>query len=126
PLTWTAAAYLAPGNSNSAGAAVCWSASTATLVPTVFFTTTGTSPVVVSSAASTLICVGLIKATAADFPLMVTLMPSSEVGSCPFTKSALRQGRVVAESAVPNTETQVPGAIALPYPAPSSTPPDAA
>ena len=54
---------------------------------------------------------------------MVTLTPSSAVGRRPPWKSASRHGRVVAESNVPKMETQVPGAIALPKPAASATPP---
>ena len=66
---------------------------------------------------------GLTNATAAGFPSMVTVTPSRAVGSTPFWKSVLRQARVVAESSVPKMETQVPGAIALPPPAASTTPP---
>jgi hypothetical protein len=64
-----------------------------------------------------------MKEIGADFPSMVTLTPSRAVGRRPAWKSASRQARVVPERNVPNMETQLPGAMDLPKPAASSTPP---
>src|ERR1019366_4658272 len=63
-----------------------------------------------------------MKATAAGFPLMVTLTLARAVGRRPFWKSVSRQARVTAASEVPKRETQVPGAIAGPRPAALTTP----
>ena len=54
------------------------------LVPAAVDTVTATGPAGISGA-STLICPGEMKYTYAAFPPMVTLTPSSDVGSCPLT-----------------------------------------
>ena len=53
---------------------------------------------------------------------MVTLTLSSAVGSLPLMKSAVTQGRVVAERFAPKIETQAPGAMAAPRLAALTTP----
>ena len=59
--------------------------------PTAVVTCTWTLPVVASSGASTLICVGLMNSTYAGLPSIMTETPCREVGSCPFTKSLVCQ-----------------------------------
>jgi len=88
----------------------------------VFVTTTGTVPVALSLGACTFNCPGLIYHTAALLPLMVTLTPSSFVGSVFPTKSPVCQARLVADRFAPMIETQEPLAMAAAKLAPFETP----
>src|SRR5580698_2730445 len=73
-------------------------------------TCTTTEPVVVSSGASTLICVGLMYSTYAGLPSIVTDTPWSVVGSCPFTKSVACHTYVFCDRLVPKIASHPAGA----------------
>ena len=71
----------------NAGAKFCFCVLNELLVPAAVVTTICTDPIVASSGASTLICVGLMYSTYAGNPLIVTDTPCSDFGNCPFTIS---------------------------------------
>src|ERR1039458_1666346 len=71
-------------------------------------TSTGTGPSALSAGAWTLICAGLMKATYAGLPSILTLTPSRWVGSAPPSKSSAPQDRVLPARFEPWMVTPLP------------------